>query len=465
MARMKTGFLHLASLALVAARPKAFAAGRLRAVRQAVVPRVSPALLLGLLLQAQPSAGQLPPASAAVLGTANNYTALARGFASPSLNPAGLGMPGNPAFSLALLPIQGSRTMNPISLSDLSDVGGRLLPSSLKEEWLERIAASGRQDGGASMAVTGFAVNYEFAGLQFSTIAAGKASLNEAAAELLLFGNAGRDGAPRDLSLQGSRMNGFVVSTLGVSAAVPLNIRLVPGFPRQALSLGATLKRSWGNFLAIAEDSGTRTRSDPLDVEVRFPILHTDPASEGSFDRGRGLGLDLGVAWQGGGWSAGAAVQNAFNTFEWDLETMVFRPGEALFNEITRDSDFDERPASQAPGALRQMVADLTFAPVVALGLARETSETLTVTGDFRRGLGDGLEVGPRTHVGAGVEYRPAPSLALRGGVAVVTEGFQGAGGLGVTMGRVHLGLAGLVQRGDAGDGATGMVVLSWGAG
>ena len=421
------------------------------------------ALVLAVPLTPRPGAGQLPPATSAALGTANNYTALARGFAALSLNPAGLGMPGSPVFSLALLPVQGSQTMDPISLSDLADVGGRLMPASLKDEWLERIASSGMQDGGGSVAVTGFAVNYEFVGLQFSTIASGGGSLNEAAAELLLFGNAGRTGAPRDLSLQGSRMSGFVISTLGVSAALPLNMKPVPGLPGQTLSVGATLKRSWGNFLALGEDMGSLTRSDPLEVEVRFPVLHTDPDSEGDFDRGTGLGLDIGLAWEGGEWSAAVAVQNVFNTFQWDLETMLFRPGEALFNENTRESDFDERPASQAPETLRRRVADLTFDPIVALGLAREASEALTITADFRRRMGDGLDMGPRTHAGAGVEYRPASFLPLRGGVAWVTDAVQVGAGFGLALGRVHLGLAGTIQSGDAGEGATGMFALSWG--
>ncbi len=44
------------------------------------------------------ASGQLPSASTAALATANNYTALARGFTAIALNPAGLGMSGNPGF-------------------------------------------------------------------------------------------------------------------------------------------------------------------------------------------------------------------------------------------------------------------------------------------------------------------------------------------------------------------------------
>jgi hypothetical protein len=423
------------------------------------------ALLLALILPAFPAAGQLPPATSAALGTANNYTALARGFGALSLNPAGLGMPGNPSFSVALLPVQGSQAMDPISLSDLADVGGRLIPSSLKEEWLERIAAAGAQRGSGSLAVTGLALQYGLAGVQFSTIASGSGTLNEAAAELLLFGNAGRLGSPRELNPQGARFTGFMVSTLGVSAALPLDIQVVPGVQRQALSIGGTLKRSWGNYLAAGEDGGTVTRVSPLEVEVRFPLLLTDPESEGGFRRGAGLGLDLALAWEGGGWSVAAVGQNVFNTFQWDLETMLFRPGEALFDEANRISDFDERPASQAPEGLRRRVEELTFEPVAVLAVAREATPSLTFMADLRRRLGDGLDLGPRSHVGMGLEYRPAPSIPLRGGVAWVTDAIQLGGGLGLALGRLHLGLAGTIQRGDAGDGASGVFALSWGGG
>ncbi len=57
-------------------------------------------VLLAVLLWTQPTSGQLPGASPATLGTANNYTVLARGFAAVGLNPAGLGMPGNPGSLL-----------------------------------------------------------------------------------------------------------------------------------------------------------------------------------------------------------------------------------------------------------------------------------------------------------------------------------------------------------------------------
>ena len=92
------------------------------------------------------------------------------------------------------------------------------------------------------------------------------------------------------------------------------------------------MKQSWGHVLAFAEDQGTLAQSDPLGFELDFPVIH--PGEGGSnWSRGSGIGLDLGVAWQRGPWAAAGVVKNVFNTFEWDLDELVYRPGEAVFDE------------------------------------------------------------------------------------------------------------------------------------
>jgi hypothetical protein len=424
---------------------------------------VTSGAFLAALFWTVPAAGQLPGASSATLATANNYMALARGFTAVGLNPAGLGMPGTPGFSLALAPIRGTQTLDPITLSEVADFEGRLIPQSVKEDWLRQIASAGRETGGGELDLTLVSFNVRNVGFQFSTIGSANAALNGAAAELLLFGNAGLTGSPRDLDLQGSRMDGFIVSTFGVAVGIPLELQL-GSLPDQSFALGATLKYSVGNALALGVDAGSLVQSDPILVDLEFPVLHSD-TEDMEINQGSGVGLDLGVAWEGGPWSAGLAIQNLFHTFEWDLDAMVYRPGEALFNEDVHDSDFDERPASGAPSALKDEVAELKFKPVVGVGASFDALEDLTVTGEVRRRLGEGMATGPQTHVGVGVEYRPAPVIPLRAGVAAITGGFQVGGGLELALGPVHLGFAGAIRRGDGGDGALGMFSLSFGGG
>ena len=419
--------------------------------------------LLGVLFWTQPSSAQLPGASTATLGTANNYMVLARGFAAVGLNPAGLGMPETEGFTLALFPVKVSQSLDPLTFSDFVDYEGVVVPASVKEEWLQSISSAGGQSGSGTLDVTEFSFSWSNFGVQLSTIAAGQANLNDAAAELLFFGNAGRTGVPGDFDLQGSGMNAFAVTTLGISAGFPIARRWVPGV-EEGLSIGATLKQSWGHALAFAEDSGTLAQSDPLSVDVDFPVIHpTDDWKD--FSRGSGLGLDVGVAWERGPWAAAAVVQNVFNTFEWDLAELAYRPGEALFDEDTNQSDFDELPATEAPSALQEKVKDLTFKPVLALGGAYDASEDLTLTAELRQRAGDGLATGPKSHIGIGMEYRPTPTLPLRAGVAAITNGFQVGGGLALILGPVHIGIAGLYQTGDVGDGMAGTFGLSIGGG
>jgi hypothetical protein len=425
--------------------------------------RSAMAVLLAVVFWAQPSAAQLPGASPATLGTANNYTALARGFAAIGLNPAGLGMAGTEGFTLALLPFTFSQSLDPLTFSDIFDYEGVVVPTTVKEDWLQQIASAGGQTGTDVVELTEFSFSWNNFGLQLSTIASAGMNLNDAAAELLLFGNGGRTGQPGDFDLQGSNLTGFAVSTLGISVGFPIARRWVPGL-EQGLSVGFTLKQSWGHAVAYAEDAGTLVQSDPVEINLDFPLIHPD-GDWSDWSRGSGIGLDAGVAWRRGPWSASGVVQNLFNAFDWDLDELDYRPGEATFDQDTNESDFDERPARDAPKALKEKIRDLEFKPLIGLAGAYEVQENLTVTAELRQRIGEGLDTGPKSHLGVGMEYRPSPVFPVRAGVAVITEGFQVGGGFGLILGPVHLGLAGLYRTGEVGDGLAGTFGLSFGGG
>ena len=418
-------------------------------------------ILAPMLPSASCSLGaQLSPGSAAALGMGNNSTALARGVSAMSFNPAGLGMPESPSFTLALFPAVGHQGLQPVGLSDLVDVEGTLLSPEVKEDWLRRIGEADGETGALGADVTPLAFTGGPVGLQFSTLVRGGAALNEDGAEVLLYGNAGRTGSPQDLSLQGSSLSGLAVSTVGVSLGLPLWVEGRAG-DQSTLALGGTLKYSVGHALVHARDLGSGIVSDPLEVSVTFPMIVSD-TSDLELDHGTGVGLDLGGLWRQGPWTVGVAVQNLVHSFEWDLEGMSYRPGELLFNEDVSESDFDARPAGQAPETLREDVADLTFKPRLAIGGAYDATPDLTVTADLGKRFGDGIQVGPEFHMGMGLEYRALPWLPLRVGAAKITDGFQFGGGLTLALGPVYLGWAGALQRGDL-EGTLGSFSLSFG--
>jgi len=413
----------------------------------------SAALVLMATVHAGASA-QLPQASAAALALGNSMTASARGFAAVANNPAGLGHADSPGFSLALFPVSVELGLGPVSPGDLVDYEGQVIPSSVANDWLSRITASGGQQGQFGVGVSGLALNVGPIGVQVGTVVGASMNLSPDAAELLLFGNAGRTGQASDLDLAGSTVDGFALSTVGIS----LGLEVSPG-----LYLGATGNYTIGNGLVLGRDAGSALTASPLEVEVEFPMLLPD-TEDPAFDNGTGVGLDVGAIWEAGpGLTLGATIQNVFHTFAWKTDEMSFIPGEAFADVDTTYSDFDEQPASAAPASLLDLVDDRTIKPVIAVGAEFQPSSLLKVQGDIRKRVAGGLEIGPEFYAGVGVELGLLGFLPLRAHAAKVTGGLQVGGGASLVLGPVNLSGAGAYRSGDT-DAVFAMFTLSFGA-
>jgi len=401
------------------------------------------------------TAAQLATASAAVLGRGGSGVAVTRGFAAIAVNPAGLGMSG-PGFSLALAPVQLRAGLGPIGLADLKEFEGVVVPASTKEQWLARVAADGGQSGPLAVEVTGLALSAGPVGLQISTVATARMNLAPDLVELALYGNAGRTGTPADLSMSGSSVDAFAVTTVGLAVGVPVSRG------ENAVSVGATLKYSVGHGLAVGRDDGGSVQGDPLRVEVRFPLITFDEEDE-SLEYGSGVGLDLGIQMQRGATSLGVSVQDVFHTFAWDTSRLVYRSGTAILDQDSQDTDFDARPFEGAPAALKDRVEELGFDPTVRVGAARAFGDDFTVAADLRKRLGDGMGLGHDFQLGGGAEFRGLGPLHLRGGAAVVTDGFELSAGVSLVLGPVNLTGAAAQFRGDAADASVGQFTLSFG--
>ncbi len=398
------------------------------------------------LLAAAPAGAQLPPTAAASLGTAGNYTALARGFSAIAVNPANLALPGNPAYSLTLLPVEVEWGLAPIGFGTLADYEGKRVPESTRLDWLRAIRGAGRLTGDSGAEASEMALTAHRFGFQVSTVGHARAVLNPDAAEVILFGNAGRTGAPGAYDLAGSRVDGFLATTFAASYAQELPVALGP--EGSVFAAGATAKITVGHALVVGRDAGGRIGDDPVDVNVAFPVIA--PGTDfNAGNSGTGFGLDVGAALESGRWTAGAAVQNLVQTFKWKLRDHTYRPGDAFFNGDSSSTDFDERPLAEAPAFLRNAVDGLGFRPKVILDGAYRVRPDLDVTGEFRHRFGDGLRLEEKTHLGAGAEYRPAKRLPLRAGLAVVDGGMQLAGGAGIAFGGFRVEGAVLAQTGS----------------
>lgn len=410
---------------------------------------------LALLTEVNAASAQLSNANAATLGAGGTGTATARHFGAISLNPAGLGMPGA-GFSLAVVPVTVRQGLGPIALKDLKDVEGTLVSSSVKENWLTQVAGQGQQSGSVGAEFTAFALTLGRLGFQVSTLGGGNMSLAPDIVEVMLYGNAGRTGSPGDFTLTGSSLQGFAVTTAGLSFGVPI--------PSEsgAMAIGATLKYSIGHAVAVGKDQGGSVSSDPIRVNVSFPMIMVED-EDYSPNSGNGVGLDVGFQMEKDRLHFGAAVQNLFNTFSWDETKLVFRAGTALLEQGNNNTDFDKKAFSSAPADLRETLDDMKFDPTVAVGVAYDMQPDFTVSADVRNRFGEGMSLAPKLHAGVGAEYRGLGALHLRGGGALVTDGFQFGGGASLILGPVNFSMAGAMVKGDLEDTSIAQFSLSFG--
>jgi len=411
-------------------RPLA-APGAARAARRTRALRVA---ALTATLVAGPLSAQLPPAGARAFGMGGHVTATARGPEAIAVNPAGLGLAPS-TLVVALLPVRLDVGLDPVTLADLDEWEGRAVPRSIRERWFESILQDGGERGTVAGELTAVAASWRGWGVQLSTVAGGVLRLNPDAAELVLFGNAGRAGSTPDFDLEGSAVDGFVTTTAALAYgadAGPL------GGGR--LALGGTLKVTVGNGVILARDRGTLGTSDPLEIEVDFPVL-SNPSSDDDWTHGAGVGVDLGAAWTRAGLRLGASVRNLFNTFQWTLDDLVFREGSGLVDEEDADTDFDERPSEQAPQALRAELLALDFGPEVAVGAGWSPRDALEVAADLAWRDDRGMAPGPDLRLGAGAIWRTSSFSEIRGHLSLAGEGVRFGGGLGLRAGPARLDL------------------------
>lgn len=396
---------------------------------------------------ARTAESQLANASTAATALGGAFTARAQGYNAVYWNPANLGMPGNQGFSFTLLPVDGQAGLKPIDLKRLKDYEGAPVPKSVREEWMLDVESNGVQKGALGGGVTELAFSLGPIAFQASTKLAGNMDLSPGAVEALLFGNAGRYDSVRTLNLAGSSFQSAVYTTGAMSYGMAL-----PMVPLSDFAVGVTAKYTVGHALILGMDQGSSFGTN--DLQVSFPAVLPDSASLNSGQSGSGFGLDLGAAWKIPGFRFGVSLQNVVNTFRWDTTKFVSRSAVGLFNSDTNyfEADSVDRPYANAPAALRERVAGLKFKPVIAGGVAFDWMPRITVSADIRQQVGDGIEVGPESMVGAGAEFRLIPFIPLRAGVQMMSGGFGVSGGLGLHFLGFETGLAGWVRKRDGGS-------------
>jgi hypothetical protein len=406
------------------------------------------ARVAGAVLTLTPAlaAAQLSNASNAAAGLAGAYTARAQGYNAVFWNPANLGMPGNQGFSFGLIAVDGNAGIRPIDFNKLAVYSGDTIPKAIREQWLVDVERDGGQKGALGAGLTGIGLSVGPVGFQFTTKVSSDMNLAPGAVEALFFGNAGRYDTVRTLSLAGSSFQTAVYSTGAVSYGMRFPIIPLPDF-----AVGVTAKYTVGHALLLGMDQGSALGTN--DVQVNFPLIHPDSTAGQTGSIATGVGIDLGAAWRVPGFRFGVSLQNVVNTFKWDSTKLRSGSAIGMFSADTSFSkDTLQLPYGDAPAALREKVAGLTFKPVIAAGLSFDWLPRITVSADVRQQVGDGIEVGPKSLIAAGAELKLIPFIPLRGGVQMMTGGFGLSGGFGLHVLGFEAGIGGFVRKRDGGS-------------
>jgi hypothetical protein len=241
------------------------------------------------------------------------------------------------------------------------------------------------------------------------------------------------------MTLNGAHVTGALTTTAALAWAHPID--LVVG----RLSVGATAKYIVGNALVHGEDGGSFLSANATQVSIRFPLIVSDTgAGSSTGNHGRGMGLDIGAAWQSGPLTAGLAVQNIVNTFKWDASGFFYKPI-SIYNgpDTSYSKSSIALPLDSAPPAVRDWLTQQRYKPALAAGVAFQATRTLLLTADVRHELGDGMRIAERTHTGIGAELRAIPFIPLRVGASTLLGGYALAAGTGLEVGPVNLTVSG----------------------
>lgn len=399
---------------------------------------------LGLLIAAGPATAQLPVADPFQAAAGGSLPAVEQREGIPS-NPSGLSAAAG--WQVVLSPLRIGLGLAPISGADLARAGDGVVSRSTREAWLRRLA--GRpQRGSADLALGPIAIRRGPLALDVATTLTGRARLPADAVELILFGNAGRTGEPRDFRLDGSRLDGTAFTAVGLAWGIPAT---------DQLSLGARIHANIGHGVLLTRDAGSVLDGEDATAALRLPTISSVGAVPGF-----GMGLDVGVTWTHDESRTGVAVHNAVSSFGWRDADLRYREAETLIEGEGVSSDFEARPLSDAPPTLRALLRRRRPARRIEVEHVRTLGDRVHLRLMIRERLEAGIAPGTPDARQLGLEWQAQPWLALATHSGSVEGDLRL--GFGARMARGSWGVSGawMLDRGDDRRGSTLAISMNW---
>ena len=374
-------------------------------------------------------------------GLSDAHGALARGPAAALVNPANLGLPGNPTAALQLPAMSLAGSAHPIGLGEIAAYSNAVLPRPVRESWLARIPAGGAFHAAAAR-------DLEVGGLSLGPIAVTASQIAEASAtvprdavKLLFFGN-GADGVRHPIDFRRARVDASRGSVVSAAAGLPLR-RWDGG--RHALAAGLTAKRVLGHGLLALRDAGADLAAEPGSLDLRFPTVIASDTTR--WVQSAGWGVDAGLAYAGPRVGLGLTVTDLANTFRWDRGPVTVRDGRAWVT--TDDAGLAFTPLALDDPALddsvaqvaRDLVGAARFRPSARLALAWRPAARLSLTSDLvhRTAQAGAMQAGLRTTWSIGAETTVLRWLPLRAGSSLGAGELGWSAGAGLRLGPVAL--------------------------
>lgn len=418
------------------------------------------AATIGLSISTAAAAVAQLPATPRALGMAGAYLAMARGQEVLFENPANLGLPSNPYWSVALPQASAAEATLGLGLKDLADLRNYdEFSQARRDEILAQIPNGTGYDIDTRVPILTASVRRFAFGASYNLSTDHRIARD--IVDLFLNGYDVNRAAARDYRFDDTQ--GRRASYADFAAAYGRRVGPV--------SVGATAHYYLGRSL-------TSARLDPRARYCSTPAPQGTPCVDGPIPQdvnldyyslrasgGSGFGLDIGAAYQPlPNLTLSAAVANLASSMRWsddlryrlitlsrqDFENADFN---TLSDRYQQERDYD----ASAPAKVRDLEAGLyegaEFSPVLKLGAAYEAPTRTTISAAFQNRTGDSRLQGLwARQISVGVQQR-LPVVTLRAGAAAGDDGGSvlsaglSLGPLQLGAGRLDLGAENGVER------------------
>ncbi|HET7273691.1 MAG TPA: DUF5723 family protein [Longimicrobiaceae bacterium] len=396
-------------------------------------------IVLATMVTTVPATGQVPLTPRA-LGMGGAFIGVARGQEVIFLNPANLGLPGTPQWSLAFPQLTVKGTLLGPDFGDLPDIQNFDEVSSARtEEILASIPESGTEATyDFRFPAVAWQVGHLALGVSYGSI--GQHTVSKDVVELIF---EGYEENRTDYSV--GNTSGSRVTFWDVAAAYGRRVGPV--------SLGVT-----GHYI----HGGTILQSRLFDPRIDVAAAEIDVDYMSVFSRGgTGFGLDVGAAYMPfAGLTVSGAISNLYSTMSWNEELMVREltltqedfdspePLDILDRYEDSEHAFDAGTASpRAVNTADGLYDDANFPAIARLGAAWQPRRGTQLGVAFNKQLSDGRLSGEWEQKAAIGVQQKIPLVTLRAGYATNLDDSSLLSG-GLTLGVLEFGVAKL----SAGD-------------